>query len=219
MSAHVTGIESGVESGIKGAFGDVLRGVDTWLDINAARAVNLLVELRGGMRMLDMLYVVGDVGTEIGCLAESGQYGTEEGTEVEALPHLRACLHIDLVEDFRHHALALVVVNGHVLVELLLADVVGDDLAVDDSAHAVGELLFFVALLLFLLLDIVLDFIGCRFRSLLHPDVAHLHISSMLALAVPPLAGRSSPPSRGHWHSPAQGRVSGHDVVLPTGLL
>ena len=87
VSSHVTGIdtsvESGikgtlgnvlridtsVESGIKGTLGNVLRGIDSRLDIDAASAVNLLMEHGSGMGMLDVLNVVGDVGTEISGIA------------------------------------------------------------------------------------------------------------------------------------------------------
>ena len=81
VSSHVTGIDTSVESGIKGTLGNVLRGIDTGLDINAAGAVNLLMEHGSGMRMLDVLNVVGDVGTEISGIAEGGETGTDEGSE------------------------------------------------------------------------------------------------------------------------------------------
>lgn len=142
------------------------------------------MEHGSGMGMLDVLYIVGDVGTEISGIAEGSETGTDEGSEVEAPTHLGTGLHIDLVEDLRHHALTLVVVHGHVFVILLLANVMADDLAVDDGAHAVSEFLLLIAL--FLLLAFVMDVVGCR--SLLNPNVADFHIPSVLALAVPALA-------------------------------
>ena len=63
VSSHVTGIDTRVESSIKGTLGNVLRGIDTGLDIDAAGAVSRLMDHGGGMGMLDVLYIVGDVGT------------------------------------------------------------------------------------------------------------------------------------------------------------
>ena len=80
--------------------------------------------------------------------------------------------------------MTLIVIDYHELVVLLFADLVTDDLSVDDSTHAILHLLW--------LLNTILHIIGISvwmlWRHRLYPDVTDFDFTSMLAFAEPSLS-------------------------------
>ena len=60
--------------------------------------MNFLVNLWGWMGMLDMLNIVCDVCTKVGCFTHSGKSGTQECSQVEPLTHFRPGFHVNLIE-------------------------------------------------------------------------------------------------------------------------
>ena len=86
----------------------------------------------------------------------------------------RNVLHIHFLEDVAEELHAMVVIDGHELVVLLLVDLMGNGFSIDDSGHAVEGIALCV-LLLFTL------FIADR----LHLDVIHHDFTAMSAFTEP----------------------------------
>ena len=70
---------AGIESCIKGAFGDVLRGVDTGFYVDAPCAMNFLMDFWSGVGMLDVIYVVGNIGTYGSRFADGSKLAVDIG--------------------------------------------------------------------------------------------------------------------------------------------
>ena len=88
----------------------------------------------------------------------------------------RNVLHIHFLEDVAEELHAMVVIDGHELVVLLLVDLMGNGFSIDDSGHTVEGITLCV-LLLFAL------FIADR----LHLDVIHHDFTAMSAFTEPAL--------------------------------
>lgn len=90
-----------IETGIEGSCCNVLRRVHAGLDVDAGCAMHLLVYLGcGAMRVFDVFDIVGDVSAKHSGFTGGIESCAKEGAEVETFTHLRAGLHIHLLEDF-----------------------------------------------------------------------------------------------------------------------
>ena len=136
------------------------------------------------MRMSDVLDIMRDVGTKEGGFTCSFESCKKESSEVETRTCFGACLQFDFAEHLGHHALTLIVIDSHELVILLLADLVADDLTIDNGTHAIPYFLW--------LLSTILHVVGITFRMLrwhwLYPDVTDVNFKSVLAFAEPSFA-------------------------------
>ena len=99
--------------------------------------------------------------------------------------HASEFSHHHFLEDVAEELHAMVVINGHELVVLLLVDLMGNGFSIDDSGHAVEGIALCV-LLLFAL------FIADR----LHLDVIHHDFTAMSAFTEPALTTALSSGSR-----------------------
>lgn len=69
-----------IESSVEGSLGNILRTVNTWLYEDMAGAMSLAVNLGCCVWVLDMLYVMGDVGSKIGGFAQCRKSCGKEGS-------------------------------------------------------------------------------------------------------------------------------------------
>ena len=115
----------------------------------------------------------------MGQLMCDGKSGKQGSTDLcaQAGVHTRNVFHIHLTEDVGEELHAMVIINGHKLVVLLLSNLMADAFAVDDSGHAEQGIAFFV----FLYLSFV---ITDRFDL----DFINLYLSTMLAFTEPSFA-------------------------------
>ena len=83
-------------------------------------------------------------------------------------------LHINFIEDMREELHAMVVIDSHELIILLLIDFVTDGFTIDDSSHAEESIALRILLLLTLLI-----------ANRLNLDVINSNLSAMLTLTEP----------------------------------
>ena len=86
----------------------------------------------------------------------------------------RRILHVHFIKDFREEFHAMIVIYGHELFILLLAYLVTDAFAIDNSGHTEHSIAFFV------LLDFSL-LVSYRLNS----DVVHLYLTSVSSFPKP----------------------------------
>ena len=90
-----------IETSIECSRCNVLRRVHAGLDVDAGCAMHLLVYLGcGAMRVFDVFDIVGDVSAKHSGFTGVIESCAKEGAKVETFTHLRAGLHIHLLEDF-----------------------------------------------------------------------------------------------------------------------
>ena len=109
-------------------------------------------------------------------LTHNGKTSKQGSTDLCANASMRTrhILHIHLIEDMTEEFHAMVVIDGHELVVLLLGNLMGDRLSVDDCCHAIEVVSLCVLLLLTLLIT-----------DWLNLDVIHRDLTTMLALTIP----------------------------------
>ena len=100
-------------------------------------------------------------------LCSHGYAGKQGSPDFRPQRCLVSRLHIHFAEHFGEQFHAVVVVNGHKLVVLLLCNLVAHPFAVDDGGHLVCSLL------------------SGRF----HTDIIYCHLSAMPSFAVPTFIG------------------------------
>ena len=105
--------------------------------------------------------------------SKTGEQGTAN-LSTDSCMFSRNVLHINLMENMAEELHAMIVIDGHELVILLLVDFMGDGLAIDDGGHAIEG----ISLGIFLLFAL---FITDR----LNLDVIHNNLTTMLAFTEP----------------------------------
>lgn len=115
----------------------------------------------------------------MGQLMRDGKSGKQGSTDLcaQAGMHTRNVFHIHLTEDVGEELHAMVVIDGHELIILLLSNLMADALTIDDRCHAV----FGFAL------GILLDF-ALLIPDWLNLDVIDIDFTTMFSLTIPCLA-------------------------------
>ena len=111
--------------------------------------------------------------------AHDGKTGKEGSSNLGSYIGLHPwhILHINFTEDVGEEFHAMIIIDGHELVILLLGNLMADTLAIDDSGHAEEGIAFFILLYLALVIT-----------DRRHLDVIDLYLSTMLPLAEPSFA-------------------------------
>jgi hypothetical protein len=120
--------------------------------------------------------VMVEVMGQLMCDGKSGKQGSTDLC-AQAGIHTRNVFHIHLTEDVGEELHAMVVIDGHELIILLLSNLMADALTIDDRCHAV----FGFAL------GILLDF-ALFIPDWLNLDVIDIDFTTMLSLTIPCLA-------------------------------
>ena len=118
-----------------------------------------------------MFYQNGSSASVSAQFAHDGKTGKEGSSNLGSYIGLHPwhILHIDFTEDVGEEFHAMIIIDGHELVILLLGYLMADALAIDDGGHAEPGIAFFVFLLLalFVTARLHLDFISLLISSLL----------------------------------------------------